>query len=300
MPYRLAPGERKEVVDFGWYVHTGGYRWEAKGSKGSFLVPVQQSVRHATPFTHTGLFRKFSGMAEGRLNQASILRFANQYGPLGVEPSWHLGDLESFETWKNEILDLGEAVSLWQMIVKGDTKGLDHRLRLREDGNIEYRRQYSSTPGKAEVITSRDIDRQRLIQEDTTHAAQLCIQRAVNTHVKGRLIIKLLFDEKHRQLGMHITPDNLAGALWLQFMYAVAGQKKHEKCKTCQEWFEVSPRAKRSSAIFCSVACRLRNYRKRIAKAQRQHARGVPLKKIAEQLETTVSVIKGWVKEGKP
>lgn len=46
---------------------------------------------------------------------------------------------------------------------------------------------------------------------------------------------------------------------------------------------------------FCSVACRNKAYRRRIASARQMHAEGMPIADIADQLGVAASSVQTWV-----
>ena len=46
-------------------------------------------------------------------------------------------------------------------------------------------------------------------------------------------------------LAVRIVPDNLLGALWLQFALAMSGER-HRRCEQCGRWFAVKPRGRRA------------------------------------------------------
>ncbi len=69
--------------------------------------------------------------------------------------------------------------------------------------------------------------------------------------------------DRDRPLALKIIAPTLLGALWLQFMLAVDGQKQYRACATCGQFFELDPAVARTNRRYCSDACKSRAYRAR-------------------------------------
>ena len=64
---------------------------------------------------------------------------------------------------------------------------------------------------------------------------------------------------------LSISPPDLETALWLQLAIAVTDAPEIKKCEECPTWFEVAPGKGRPEKKYCSDACSMRAYRKRVA-----------------------------------
>jgi hypothetical protein len=144
--------------------------------------------------------------------------------------------------------------------------------------------------------TSDDFERQR--NTILVEAAARVVQEFANTFLYQATSTRLLSDLKTgRQLLRH-WPTCLASALWLQFAEAVALEKRYRVCKECGEWFEIPRRGARINREYWSNACRSKAYRERQERARTLAARGMAPKDIARELDTTVLVVRKWLKAG--
>jgi hypothetical protein len=74
----------------------------------------------------------------------------------------------------------------------------------------------------------------------------------------------MLLDEAgNNGLRIAVRPQNLAGAVWAQFMLAAEGTGNFQTCDVCQTWIAIQADGSRSDRIYCSDACRMRAYRSR-------------------------------------
>jgi hypothetical protein len=58
-------------------------------------------------------------------------------------------------------------------------------------------------------------------------------------------------------LGLYFVPNNLLGALWLQFTLALTTGARFAECGWCGRPFEVGPRGSRKDRKTCSDRCRV-------------------------------------------
>jgi len=79
------------------------------------------------------------------------------------------------------------------------------------------------------------------------------------------------------------------------------GSASLRRCENCERMFEVSleQSGKRSHAKHCSDRCRVEAYRRRKDRAVALERKGMPVKDIAKQLDTTVKTARGWLREGR-
>jgi endogenous inhibitor of DNA gyrase (YacG/DUF329 family) len=131
--------------------------------------------------------------------------------------------------------------------------------------------------------------------------ATFLVQRWINEKLEKNASPRLLFNPDLGTQVVNIVPHNLLGAMWLQLAEAIAGNKQHRPCKECGKWMEISTEEDGRSArrLFCSDACKSRDYRRRIERARQLKAEGKSLKVIANELESDVDTIKNWVAKRK-
>jgi hypothetical protein len=69
------------------------------------------------------------------------------------------------------------------------------------------------------------------------------------------------------QTRLCICPGTLSAALWAQLALAIDGNQNVRTCAECSNWFPLEAGTGRSDKVYCSNACRMRAYRKRMGKA---------------------------------
>jgi hypothetical protein len=93
------------------------------------------------------------------------------------------------------------------------------------------------------------------------------------------------------------VPNDLLGAVWLQFAQTVGGDKGFRRCSQCGLWFELAPEGGRKTKQFCSGTCRARAHRTRQEKIWELHRQGKRAKEIADEVGTDLATVKKWVKQ---
>jgi hypothetical protein len=285
---------------------------------------------------HAGLFRTFAQLAPD--NRDAILAFANQYGNLGIyrpldltapdEPQRLLGVWgETHHDWAKQIDEMQRAVRIWDMLQARDVAGLSRYISWQEGGErilrpdlfpvqVEQGWVYDSHPDlppfpvdplrASPPPPGRSSQMIQPVEDlfkpgDVLTPAMFLVQRWINDHLKERVSPRLLYHLEFGTQVLQIVPNNLLGAMWLQFAHTIAGNKKHRPCKECGKWIEISSEEDGRSArrMFCSDPCKFRDYRRRKERAQLLKAEGKPIKVIATELDTDVETIKKWVTKRK-
>lgn len=288
-------------IEFSWNVAARGYRWISQSGK-RYLCAIDALEQPDWPGMlgtyertyrpleeRTGLFREF---VELKPTEAQILEFANRYGQLGLhvdlphEAPFGLTLLrcETLEAWKQEIEDLTSAVSLWDALAAGRREEL-----ARFKGQFDL-----------EQLPLAFQRRFHLDEDDPAMAALSAIQTRAEARLIKNVAARLLFPGNRPRLRVCLTPLNLLGAIWLQFVAAVDVLKRFQKCAQCGAPFEISrdPRTgKRIDARFCSTRCRVNQYRDRIERARRLRVAGRSDAEIARELGTRAGIVKSWLKK---
>ena len=119
----------------------------------------------------------------------------------------------------------------------------------------------------------------------------------INSHlldVTGRFEFATKMRLTHR-------PRTLLSAMWMQFSLGLVGGHEYPKCKQCERIFEISVELTgyHSHRLFCSDACKTKNYRLRKRTAKKLWISKTPLRDIAKQTETKMATVRDWVKEWK-
>ncbi len=188
-----------------------------------------------------------------------------------------------------------ETIDLWDLARAGDMQGLSRYIEW--EGSDTIRRvPQNDAGGLIETISSWDIAPELLHQfrpGDLIQPALVATQRSINRQIAASP--RLLWNHKEGRLDLHIIPNSLIGALWLQFAQAVDGDRKYRRCEECRTWFEISPKTARVTRLYCSNACRSKAYRKRQLEAERLYAQEVPIEEIARRLDSDIKTISGWI-----
>lgn len=289
-------------IEFTWKVARGGYCWIVESGK-RYLCAVDalEKPDWPDPFDRyeqmyrpleerTGLFREF---AELKPTEAQILAFANRYGQLGqvtdLKHDSRFGPIrvrgEMLEDWKREIRTIKSTVTLWDAINDGNKNELARFKSLFDLPQLPFavrRRLY-------------------LDKADPLMAALGAIQRDADARLGEHVAARLVFSGDSPRLRICLLPQNLLGALWLQFAASVDALKNFLKCVQCGASFEISrdpSTGKRTDARFCRARCRVNHYRDRIERARRLRAAGRSEAEIARELKSQLSTVRGWLVEG--
>ena len=188
------------------------------------------------------------------------------------------------EDWKREIQTIKSAVTLWDAINDGNKKEL-----------VRFRSQFDLLQLPLAVRRRLHLDK-----ADPLMAVLGAIQRDADARLREHVAARLVFSGDNPRLRVCLMPQNLLGALWLQFATSVDVLKSFLKCAQCGAPFEISraPRTgKRTDARFCSARCRVKHYRGRIERARRLRAAGRSEVEIARELKTQLSTVRGWLLE---
>jgi hypothetical protein len=241
----------------------------------------------------TPLFRTFADVP--RDNRDDILAFANTYGMLGMRVGCERIEsvvgrfVETWATWRTEIIEMRRAVAIWSMLEDHDIVGLSRHIRwedhkppnkpmwvywshpeVRDGGNKALRTVLDSGEGfhSDGIEPVEDL----FTPDDVLMPASFLVQRWINKKLKGNASPQLRYDIERGERILQVIPDTLLSAMWLQFAQTFAGHRKHRACKTCGRWFEISTEDTgfRVNRQFCSDACKSKDYRDRKDQARQQ------------------------------
>ena len=324
-----------DLTAFYWRVPECGFEWiDAKPSafqRDGTLETVEDRYlsvkltesryRSYDPLQETGLFRTFADLNPTR---SAVCEFANQYGLLGSDPTRDCAPSvriqrsiggnhfqqyagETLESWTAEHRAMRDAVALWDAVKsrpdgnygKAATPVKYLSAVIQWSGNATVSYAPRSQSGFQIVSEAQPEIFMRFTPGDLTLPAQYALQRIINRKLKEHSsAAKLMWDWRRRNpdLGIQLAPTSLIAAIWLQLALAVDGDKNYRRCEACRKWFELSAEV-RGDAKFCKQACRFKAYRGRQQRARELDSAGVPVGKIAAELDTEVATVKGWLKK---
>jgi hypothetical protein len=321
------PDEIFEDRGFRWRVTASGYRWgdvrvaPLDGGEGepeptrvlTDGVAVGQPAEWLvySPLTVGDLFLEFAATPA---TDDGIIAFANKRGTLFESVAvigrkgpggkdLHLGLAEPRGHWLRAIKDMHRAVNLWRLASARDAASLARLLTWKAGRRYAawvYREDRPPGGGffSVAIRPATGIPNE---PGDIVSPARLLIQRWINENLSKHASPRLLWSTDTGKQVIRIVPNNLLGALWLQFARAVAGEASYRQCRACGKWITISTEehGHRKHRVFCSAACRQRDHRAKVAEAHRLQAEGRTVRQIARHFDTTTHTIKNWLTKGK-
>lgn len=240
-----------------------------------------------------GLYRILGELPQ---TQEAVLDFANDYGMLGWpltrgiwggEPTGStLAPPQVFDAlgWPSRSLALENSATPHIGEFFRDEK------RTQEKGSPPGHSWLGQIGRFAEVLLHRE-----LLHPKTAPLAG-SIQTTINFALKDATSPYLSWSAEQQVFTLRLRPHSLLGALWLQAALAVAEAKEFRECPVCGRPIEISTSGgARADAVFCSNACKSKDYRQRRSEA-RKLAKKMSPAAIAKQLRTDAKTVRGWLK----
>jgi hypothetical protein len=235
---------------------------------------------------HPELYKTFAGL---RPTEDDFLDFANCYGWLGIGRmldfsgilNSHRAEGEPLWRWRDAHQKLGRVASVLNAIQSDDLETLRKRFIVADKG-VRYEYETEFGPGWS-WLSAKDPDLKVWIWKwgNATDSelerlkrfarawAQIQINKAMDSAENGtQTSARVLFTPDYSAQRLHIVPDTLLAAMWLQCARVLTENPQFRACERCQKWFELSPEGKNSKrrhAIYCSPKCKVAAYRKREA-----------------------------------
>jgi hypothetical protein len=250
---------------------------------------ISKARTYAPLRERSGLFRTFANIDPK--DNAGILAFANQHGPLAGDTSGLIGRSvlrrgikrgetqsphygETIESWRRQIASMKWLARIWDAIQQRNHSFLRRLIHWHAEyvsaetnsGMRDYPWPNEQTMQK--LATADDPVMWPMFQRgDLLEPAKLYLQREINKQLTAfPSQVRLLWENGGTFL--FVSPKNLIAALWFQFAAAVDGDRKYCVCEQCRRWFQIGDRRdtdgdhRRSDSSFCSNACKQKAYRK--------------------------------------
>jgi hypothetical protein len=269
--------------------------------QGMALGITTSRVRATTPLDDSNaLFRNFADLPGGSPirdeHGRACLDFANQHGLLGLEfepfktPRGVPVQAERVRAWVAEIDAMKRAVLLWESIEQKDEESLRSRLGGRwQPGGAKLGRDTVSFGGYKYDVA------ERIGPSDVLARARLILSELLAKKLRDHAAPELVPDERARELSLRIVPQNLLGAMWVQFARTTEGSRDIRRCATCGTWMFISPDTFRTNRRYCSDTCRVKTHKQRKRRARDLRASGAALREIAAEFGTDMATVKRWV-----
>lgn len=306
------------------YVGDGGYRWADGGPDTSAIAAqgirrksdLTQEILNAanlhlieqqpgtgrgySPFRDSpGLFRDFAKLEP---SPAAILAFADRHGPL-ITPPPARGDVShgSLLWYQDSIARLSDAVALWECLTQckasKDRSCLGRWIQWK-GGRLTWTWRVSHTASDSTVNATKDYSDGELIRP-AEGLLFFLLQSHMHPRIQGQperpIATVSITPHANHVVDFGISVNNLIDVLWLQFAFAVRGDKRFGECQACGGSFEI--KGKRTSKVFCSTKCRMHAHRARWQKVAELHRLGKGPKAISKQVGIPEKAIKEWLKE---
>lgn len=258
-------------------------------STGIIAIGRPADVAFTRPFeSHTGLFLEFADLD---LTESAVEKFVGRFGTLGLyhedEPALELGILagqevdsiaERVEEWFEEILKIRKIVERYEIVAAlaaGDREKL---------GRLGF-----------EVLGLSAAELARRYQEMSSEFADE-LDAGLDS-VRKHIVESVSFDVESRRFKIVKTPRSLLGGMWLQLLVKVIGSIEHRQCRTCGRWFSITPDTNRSQKIFCSQACKSKDYRDRKKRVLELTGQGMTDDEIADVTGVELKSVVRWVRK---
>ena len=274
------PGAKLEPRDA---AETRFLRWIESSSSAVLVTPLQENA---------ALFREFAYLQP---TENAFLEFANQHGWLGVsrflrgEPSEDgktisisLGDPraqgEPLWRWKEARREMWRVATVVEAILNRDISTLRQWFQISEHAVRYLREEPDNLPGypSMEWICSgepplrswlwqwgnqgRDDD-ERLIRFASGWAQKQINDAMGGSEKETATSVRILMNDEKDGMTLHIVPDTLLAAMWLQCARALTENPTFKACEHCGKWFELAPGARRKNSKYCSVRCKVAAHR---------------------------------------
>jgi len=261
------------LARFEWEVAVGGYEW-FRAPRGIGLrrqVNQPGPPRSYRPFTpkHAGLFETFAYLR----TTEKVLAFVNQYGLLGA-PLRREGTARPYE----------------YLYFVGARR--PQRPRLDDDHCW-----------KTQTVLMRQFLVCAKFVHDSEDVVWTALRPQVNKVLQETCAPRLDWNpdsDDEIRFRLDWTPQSLLGALWLQAVRSVTRASRLQQCASCEQSMEISREkttGARADARFCSTACRVREYRRRMRRAGQLSRKGWTPARIARHLGSKTETVRGWVKK---
>ena len=272
-------------------VETRFLRWRHSSSRAVSFTPLQD---------HPTLFLEFAHLEP---TEATFLEFADKYGWLGVPifleneltrgrktVVFDYGDLrsqgEALWQWREAHRQLSRVSSVLEAILDKNIDALKQWFHIDKNG-VRYER--ADTYGMAyEWVCSPDVgrasmhparwkwgDKGRAAADKVLRFASVWVQKEINGAMSGAeggtmTSVRVLINVPEDRMMLHIVPDSLLAAMWLQCARALTETPTFKGCENCGKWFEVSADARRKGSMYCSARCKVAAYRHRIQEGKKK------------------------------
>ena len=256
-----------------------GYVWRAEtvgdGSEYRILGPRDRSVGYETvrPMDDPALFKNFADLEVG---ESAIRAFADEHGFLvtvpDLRPEVHPAapeQGETFDVWASEIMKMHVTLVIADCLSgeEPNTEELQAWVAVWETiASIDL-----GLPGPSEHLvielpgSPASLPREQRLVDAASRFLLMMVNNRLQENTRTGIVPGSGADAS-RRVSLEMVPKTLLGALWLQAAQALSEGRKFRECLECGRWFAVSTDKRRADSVYCSDSCKMKAYRKRVAR----------------------------------
>jgi hypothetical protein len=98
---------------------------------------------------------------------------------------------------------------------------------------------------------------------DVLVPAAIALKDAIDSYMKDALSLEVSFDPKALNFATTLAYGSFGAALVAEAVEFMAGHFEAKQCAVCGSWFRMGTGQMRRDRLFCSAACKMRDYRTR-------------------------------------
>jgi hypothetical protein len=210
------------------------------------------------------------------------LDFTNKFGMIGRRPSvdqWHMSgkddrwficEVEHEGEWHHLRSVLSKIYQDYPAIKKRDSKYLSTVIEWESDDVVRENRGLRIGRTKlrrAIAIRGKHSHNasyfEHMKRPDVFVPAAFALRDAINRYLEGSLSLEVSFNPGTLEFISLFSYGSLGAALIAEAVEFMAGHFEARQCTVCGSWFRMGAGQMRRDRLFCSAACKMRDYRKR-------------------------------------
>lgn len=204
------------------------------------------------------------------------LDFTNKFGMIGRARStdrWSMSgkekrrficDVEHEGEWHHLTRVLSQIYRNFPAIQKRNVDYLSKKIEWESDDlvrqNAGFTRIAIAMRGK-HFVNAHYFEHMR--RPDVVVPAAFALRDAINRYLERSLSLNVDFDPKTLKFTSSLSYGSLGAALVAEAVEFMAGHFEAKQCSVCGSWFRMGAGQMRRDRVFCSAACKMRDYRSR-------------------------------------
>jgi len=204
------------------------------------------------------------------------LDFTNKFGMIGRASSadrWTMSgkdkrlficDVEHEGDWHHLTKVLSQIYRNFPAIQKRNVDYLSKKIEWESDDVV---RQNSGSMRMAIAIRGKHSFNahyfEHMRRPDVVVPAAFALRDAINSYLERSLSLNVDFDPTTLEFTSSLGYGSLGAALVAEAVEFMAGHFEAKQCSVCGSWFRMGAGQMRRDRVFCSAACKMRDYRSR-------------------------------------